>query len=84
MVWVLFALNLVVFLFEKLLTDDQLVGLIHVYGVVPARLFDANFAEMAGYPPGGLETLVSYMFLHGGWLHFLLNMWVLWIFCRQC
>ena len=24
--------------------------------------------------------MVTYMFLHGGWLHYLLNMWVLWIF----
>lgn len=79
-VWVLFALNLLVFLFEQTLSEGQLLGVVHLYGVVPARLFDQQFTEMAGYPPGGLSTLVTYMFLHSGWLHFLMNMWVLWIF----
>jgi len=29
---------------------------------------------------GHLRPLITYQFLHGGWLHFLGNMWVLWIF----
>jgi membrane associated rhomboid family serine protease len=30
--------------------------------------------------PGNTPTLVSSMFLHGSWMHFIGNMWYLWIF----
>ncbi len=45
--------------------------------------------EITGGPPGGgycaagglrWATLVTSMFLHGGWMHLLGNMWFLWIF----
>ncbi|GAB6036012.1 rhomboid family intramembrane serine protease [Fundidesulfovibrio butyratiphilus] len=79
-VWAIFFCNLAAFLFEEVLPQDQLSTLIQLYGVVPARLLDAQYAARAGYPAGGLDTLITYMFLHGGWMHFLLNMWVFWIF----
>jgi membrane associated rhomboid family serine protease len=60
------ALNSVAFLFELTLPQPVLESFIHVYGVVPAR-FD-------------VPTLLTSMFLHGGWLHFLGNMLYLWIF----
>src|SRR5205814_8040639 len=44
------------------------------YALVPAHLT----------MPGGLErywpTVITSMFLHGGWLHVIGNMWFLWIF----
>ncbi len=79
-VWVLFAVNLVLFLFEMGIDEQSMRMLAHLYGVVPARFTDPQWAQTMGYPPGGWVAFVSYMFLHGGWLHFLLNMWVLWIF----
>lgn len=79
-VWVIFAVNLALFVFELSIGDDVMRLFVHLYGVVPARFTDPNWAALAGYPPGGWESFVVYMFLHGGWLHFLLNMWVLWIF----
>jgi membrane associated rhomboid family serine protease len=46
--------------------------------VVPARLTGASGPAMpAG---GGIETFLTSMFLHGGWLHLIGNMWFLWIF----
>ena len=36
--------------------------------------------EMAPSAVPGFATLLTCMFLHGGWLHFLGNMWFLWIF----
>jgi membrane associated rhomboid family serine protease len=78
--WTLIALCALFFLFELLLPDRILFEFFHIYGVVPARFTDPAYARIMGYPQGGYESLVTYMFLHGGWLHFLLNMWVLWIF----
>lgn len=78
--WTLIGLCTLLFLFEQLLPERILVEFLHIYGVVPARYTDPAYAAAMGYPGGGYESLVTYMFLHGGWLHFLLNMWVLWIF----
>lgn len=30
--------------------------------------------------PHNIETLITHMFMHGGWLHLIGNMWFLWIF----
>ncbi|MGE5243363.1 MAG: rhomboid family intramembrane serine protease [Betaproteobacteria bacterium] len=60
------ALNAVAFLFELSLPPDVLPAFLRVYGVVPADFHVA--------------TLVTSMFLHGGWMHIIGNMWYLWIF----
>ncbi len=78
--WTLVGLCTLLFLFEQVLPEPVLFEFLHIYGVVPARYTDPAYAAAMGYPEGGLESFVTYMFLHGGWLHFLLNMWVLWIF----
>src|SRR5262245_12223379 len=62
----LIALNAIAFLIEFQLSDAGLHRLVLTYGVVPARFT---------WP----DVLTS-MFLHGGWLHFLGNMLYLWIF----
>jgi len=78
--WTIIGLCTLLFLYEQLMPDRILVEFLHLYGVVPARFTNPTFAAHVGYPEGGYEALVTYMFLHGGWLHYLLNMWVLWIF----
>ena len=62
----LIALNALTFLYELTLSDRELQRLVQMYGVVPAALAPAS--------------IVTSMFLHGGWLHFLGNMVYLWIF----
>lgn len=62
----LISLNAAAFLFELTLPDERLSAFFLTYGVVPAALSG--------------PTLISSMFLHGGWLHFLGNMLYLWIF----
>ncbi|MBG0777637.1 MAG: rhomboid family intramembrane serine protease [Desulfovibrionaceae bacterium] len=79
-VYAIIALNALVFLWSRTLTDPQFIHLLHLYGVVPRRFLDPAWALAMGYPPGGSFSFVSYMFLHGGWLHIILNMWMLWIF----
>ncbi|HEY7198850.1 MAG TPA: rhomboid family intramembrane serine protease [Candidatus Dormibacteraeota bacterium] len=64
----LIALNVVVFLVELTQPDPQ--GYLVTWGAVPARI-------TAGQD---LETLITSMFLHAGWLHLLGNMLFLFVF----
>lgn len=74
------VVNAIVFFYSLGLDARNLAHLYHVFGVVPARFFQPDWAMWAGYPETVGWPLVSYMFLHGGWLHVILNMWMLWIF----
>ena len=62
----LIALNTLMFLYQLWLDDQTMVRLVYDLGVIPARL---SYAD-----------LVTSMFLHGDFLHFLGNMVFLWIF----
>src|SRR5690348_11018928 len=42
------------------------------------RLGSGTTCVLAAHPPW--YTMVTSMFLHGGWLHLIGNMWFLWIF----
>jgi membrane associated rhomboid family serine protease len=63
-----------------------LIGLcVAVYFVQATLVGDANMANWLGYASGDLQsrslwTLATYMFVHGGLMHLLLNMWTLWLF----
>lgn len=70
--WLLIAANLVVFLFESSLSQGQLNRLFFDFGLVPVR-FDAT-------DPSSILTIFTSMFLHGGWLHLINNLWALYIF----
>jgi len=71
-----------VFLWQESLGPRAAVAASFAYGMVPAVLFGG--AEL----PPGLQhippwaTLVTSMFLHGGWVHLIGNMLFLWIFGR--
>jgi len=78
--WVLIAVNTIVFLFQTSLSPAALEQFWSAFALIPARYF-GNLA--AATPPEGILDylpFVSSMFLHGGWLHLILNMWTLWIF----
>lgn len=62
----LIVVNFVAFFYELSLDSFSRNHLIAVYGMVPERLDPL--------------TLLTSMFLHGGWLHIIGNMWFLWIF----
>jgi|SRR5215831_15050501 len=74
----LIALNCAFFIYELML-GPNLTGFIETWGMVPARLS----ADLAGHGEpitAPLLTFVTSMFLHGGWMHLIGNMWFLWIF----
>lgn len=60
------AMNALTWLYEVSLAPQDLQSFVRTYGVVPVE------AEAS--------TLLSSMFLHGGWAHVIGNMWYLWIF----
>jgi membrane associated rhomboid family serine protease len=70
--WLLILANAYVFWLELCMTPIRLDKFIFHWGVVPRILFN--------FPLHNANTLVSAMFLHGGWLHILSNMLFLYIF----
>jgi len=62
----LITVNLLVFLFEASLGPRTLNAFVEYYGLVPDHF--------------QLSRIFTSMFLHGGWLHVLGNMWFLWVF----
>src|SRR5258707_15870866 len=60
------CVNVLVFLFQISLDPWTRNHFIGIYGIVPDRL---NYV-----------SLFTSMFLHGGWLHLIGNMWFLWIY----
>lgn len=77
--WAIIALNTLVFLYENLLPSAALDRFVDAWGMVPARLHLFQPLVLIE-DPSPLLTLFTAMFLHGGWFHFLSNMWILFIF----
>ncbi len=73
----LIALNTLVFLFELQLSPHSRNTFFFSFGMVPANVTGA--LHTGAYAAGLLPILTS-MFMHGGWLHIIFNMWWLWIF----
>ncbi len=70
-----------VFLYQASLPDKVGESFVFQYGAIPASIFghEAAFPEdSVGFPL--TLTLLTSMFLHGGWMHLIGNMLYLWIF----
>jgi membrane associated rhomboid family serine protease len=73
------ALNVVVFLFELLNGPRQQAYLVQAAGAIPYELvnhLDLRPANLVPWP----ATIWTSMFLHGGFMHLIGNMWFLWLF----
>jgi membrane associated rhomboid family serine protease len=79
--WALIAVNCLVFLFEVGLSPSELDAFLDQFALIPARYFASGDFDSAMSPTDYLP-FVSNMFLHGGWLHLIINMWTLWLFGR--
>ena len=62
----LIVVNILIFLFQFSLDPYSQNAFVAAYGLTPDRFHFAN--------------VLTSMFLHGGWMHVLGNMWFLWIF----
>ena len=69
----LILINLVVFYFEIQLGQEGMAQLFYIFGLVPAKFMnDPSIIEFIPF--------VTSTFLHGGWMHVIGNMWILWLF----
>lgn len=72
------GINVVIYLVQVTLVPD-INRFVYIYGLVPARY---SIPQITSYFNTGqqLFSLLSFMFLHGGFWHLLGNMWFLYIF----
>ncbi len=77
---VLIAANVLVFLYQASLGPRAGQLFIYQYGAIPSVVVGTESlpARLATVPP--VFSLFTSMFLHGGWMHLIGNMWYLWIF----
>jgi len=84
----LIGVNALVFLLEITMSARGLDEFFHLWGIVPACYASSalptwqvmRLCDNYWLPPFHYLTLLSSMFMHGGWMHIIGNMWSLWIF----
>ena len=74
----LIALSVIVFLWEVMLPQGEAAKAVYQLGFIPAVFFGR--ADLAQHWIAPELSIVTSMFMHGGWLHLLGNMLYLWIF----
>ncbi|MDR1615608.1 MAG: rhomboid family intramembrane serine protease [Syntrophomonadaceae bacterium] len=70
----LIILNFVIFISQLSLGAGEIEQMLETWGLTPFN-FASGQSDKIAY-----STFISYMFLHGGWMHLLGNMWSLWLF----
>lgn len=77
----LVAVNVLVFVvFQSGLVLDTAKSAVILFGATPARVVGGAALPIGHELIPGEITLVTYMFLHGHWLHLIGNMLFLWVF----
>jgi membrane associated rhomboid family serine protease len=78
--WLLIAINCLVFLLQNSLSPGELEELLRDFALIPARYTAALAYGDPNLSAIDLVPFLTMMFLHGGWLHLIFNMWTLWLF----
>jgi len=78
--WSLILVNTIVFLGEIALPAGAQQAFLQHYALIPARFFHPDWAANHGVGRAMYLPFISNIFLHGGWLHLIMNMWALYIF----
>ncbi len=79
-VYGLIVINALVFLYQINLGPYEAVRFTYYYGLVPFAFFELGGELRAGVAMTDFWPFLTSTFLHGGWLHIILNMWTLYIF----
>jgi membrane associated rhomboid family serine protease len=74
--WGLIAVNCAVFFLQLRLSPLELEEFLLRFALIPARY---SYSETA-LTLGDFVPFITMMFLHGGWLHLIMNMWMLYLF----
>jgi membrane associated rhomboid family serine protease len=75
--FVLIALNIAIYAVQAAASDTTATAILLNFALFPVAVM--GDAVTGGFVPPSF-SLVTYMFLHGGWMHVLLNMLFLWVF----
>jgi membrane associated rhomboid family serine protease len=76
---ILIAANVVAFLYQTQLGEHARQLLVMAAGAIPYEIVNLrDVGPVNLLPPPG--SILTSMFLHGGWMHLIGNMWFLWIF----
>jgi membrane associated rhomboid family serine protease len=76
----LIGLNVAIFLFQQTLGPEELNAFVTQFGATPANITAWISGSHQVTFVGAVFPILTSMFLHGGWLHIIFNMWFLWIF----
>ncbi|MGF1639816.1 MAG: rhomboid family intramembrane serine protease [Rhodospirillales bacterium] len=76
----LIVVNIGVFFFELGLAPKESARFIYTYALVPAVYGNPELARQAGLEATSVLPIVTNTFMHGGYLHLIVNMWTLWLF----
>ncbi|MGI8893751.1 MAG: rhomboid family intramembrane serine protease [Bacteroidia bacterium] len=68
--WIFIAVNVFAFFHELSMSDEELNAFILEYGVIPVDILNGE----------NYKSLITSMFLHGGWMHLIGNMLFLYVF----
>lgn len=75
MTWIIIIANLLVFLYQQSLDPSAYQLLNGEFGLIPLRFFHNGIVGFQEFIP-----FLAHLFLHGGWMHLIGNMWALWLF----
>lgn len=76
----LILFNTLLFIFTHYSSGgDRELAALYIYGVIPLELMGPHAAPVVSPIPEPL-TVLTYQFLHAGWLHLIANMLFLWVF----
>ena len=80
--WITFAIiaiNFAIFFYTASIGDDSLSVVAAGFGIVPGEITRAITLDAALNPVPEPATLITYQFLHAGWMHIIGNMLFLWV-----
>lgn len=79
-VWTIIGINAMVFAYQLGLSGSESQFFLYHHALVPLRYFSPAWGWQNGLAPTDLTPFLTNIFMHGGWLHIILNMWTLYIF----
>jgi len=80
MTWAIMAVCIIIFITMKIMPDQVSYRLLNLYGMVPIRYSNPQWAMSYGLYHDAFLSFFTSLFLHGNWLHLIMNMWFMWIF----
>jgi len=78
--WLIIGFNVFIFFHMVVLPSDQIAEIYHSWGVIPTRFLHALSSASYMTAMRNWFSILSSMFMHGGWFHLISNMWFLWLF----